>query len=105
MIHIKFPKNDAHYEYMSPPCEIGGLILGERRFRVIGKGYVVERSKLLYGEMSTGKDKKHIYPANRKIKPSELFGGVFRVSPDFIAKYVSCKHKHKFEGLTNKDKY
>ena len=40
IIHIKFPKNDTHFECITPPCEITGLILGERRFKMVGKGFV-----------------------------------------------------------------
>jgi len=67
IIHVKFPRNGTHFECITPPCEITGLIMGERRFKVIGRGFVLERSRFLFGEVTIGKDKRQVYPANRKL--------------------------------------
>lgn len=104
-IHIKFPRNGTHFECITPPGEINGLIFGERRFKVIGKSFVVERSRMLFGEVSIGKDKKNVYSVDHKLTCAELAGGVFRVSADLVARFVGNKQRHKFEGVTPKDKF
>jgi hypothetical protein len=80
-IHIKFNINNTHFECTTPPCEISGLIFGERRFKVINKGFVVEKSRLLYSEVIFGKDKKNVLPSSKKLNCAEIACGIFRVSP------------------------
>jgi len=55
--------------------------------------------------VSIGKDKKYVYPATHKLSSADLTGGVFRVSSDFVNRFLASKHRHKFDGLTHKDKY
>lgn len=105
IMHIKFPKNETHFECSLPPCELSGLIVGERRFKVINRGFVLERSKQLFSEFSFGKDKKGVYAQPQKLNYAQLAGGIFKVSPEFIGKYSNIKLKYKFEGLTPKDKF
>ena len=90
---------------MTPAGEVTGLLIGERHFKQVGKCYAVERSRLLWGEVSLGNEKKNVYPADHKLVASELVGGLYKVTPEFIAKFNSTKLKHKFEGLTHKDKF
>lgn len=39
VIHIVFP-NGTHFEYIMPEGEISGLIYGDRKFKMINKGFV-----------------------------------------------------------------
>lgn len=67
IIHVKFPKNNTHFECSAPPCEISGLVFGERRFNAINRGFILERSKQLFSEVSFGKDKKYVYNHPQKL--------------------------------------
>lgn len=71
-------------------------MFGDRKFRTIGKGFVFEPNKLIYSEFSFGRDKKNVYQTSKKMLNSDIAGGVFRVSKDFMEKLLMEKHKHKF---------
>jgi hypothetical protein len=80
-MHIKFPRTGTHFECSLPPCELSGMVIGQRRFKVINRGFIVEREKLLFSEFSFGKDKKGVYTSNEKLHHAQLAGGIFKVSP------------------------
>jgi hypothetical protein len=81
IMHIKFPRTGTHFECSLPPCELSGMVIGQRRFKVINRGFIVEREKLLFSEFSFGKDKKGVYTSNEKLHHAQLAGGIFKVSP------------------------
>lgn len=43
VMHIKFPINNSHFECSLPGSEISGLVFGERKMRMVGKGFVLNR--------------------------------------------------------------
>jgi hypothetical protein len=49
--HIIF-RNGSHFQCYFPPCEISGLIFGNRSFRAYGKGFILEKKSNLFAEMS-----------------------------------------------------
>ena len=57
-----------------------GIMYGDRYYRVTGKGFILEKNSLVYGEMSIGKDKKRAYECKPKITASKLTGGIFKVT-------------------------
>lgn len=79
IVNIKFHNTNTHFECSVPPCELSGLVVGERKFRVIQRGFVVERARRLWGEVSFGKDKKGVYEQKEKLNHSQIAGGIFRV--------------------------
>ena len=50
IIHIKFPINNFHYECSLPGCEISGLVFGDRRVRVVQKGFILNRENNMLAE-------------------------------------------------------
>jgi hypothetical protein len=94
IINIKFP-NGAHYECSLPACEISGLVFGDRRVREVYKGFVLNRQNRMFTEISFGKDKKDLYPNSNKMFGSDIIGGIFTVTDNFMAKYIKSTHKPK----------
>ena len=52
---------------------------GDRRNKSLGKGYVMETTSNTYFEYSIGKQKKKLYESNKKMKPNDLIGGIYKV--------------------------
>lgn len=88
--------NGNHYHCVCQGGEVAGMIIGERKFRAVGKGYVYEPNKMLYSEFSFGRDKKGVYQTSKKMSNSDVAGGIFKVTPEFIHKVQVEKQKHKF---------
>lgn len=57
----------------------------------------------MFVQYSIGKDKKKIYQAETKIKPNDMFGGIFTVTPTFSKKFRDCQNKQKFDGVKSDD--
>jgi hypothetical protein len=60
---------------------VSGLVFGERKFKLINKGFVVERTKQLFCEISINKDKPEFYKAKKKMAGCDIIGGIFKVTP------------------------
>lgn len=82
-----------------PDVELGGLVYGKRTLRLAGKGYVVDQTDCLFTEVSFGKDKKRVYEAKQKVNDANLYGGVFKVKPQFVAKVMALNSKKSFDGV------
>lgn len=77
--HVKLKGN--HYHCICQAGEVAGMVVGERKFRAVGRGYVYEPSKMLYSEFSFGRDKKNVYQTSKKMLNSDVAGGIFKVAP------------------------
>ncbi len=82
IMYVKM-KNGYEYQCYFPPCEIDGLIFGERKFRASGKAYVLEKKERIFAQVSIENDKKGLYEKNEneKLFPGDLIGGIFKVKP------------------------
>lgn len=49
--------------------------------------------------MSFGKDKKRVYEAKQKVNNANLYGGLFKVKPEFAAKVMALNSKKSFDGV------
>lgn len=83
--------------------EIGGVMHGEKKYRAIGKCFIHQRTNNIFVEYSIGKDKKRVYQAENKIKPNDVYGGIYTVAPGFSKKFKDCENKQKFDGLKPDD--
>lgn len=83
--------------------EVIGLLHGDKKYRAIGKGFIHERTNNMFVEWSIGKDKKKVYQAEGKVKPNDIYGGIYTVSPGFGKKFKECENKQKFDGLKPDD--
>lgn len=102
IMHIKM-RNGTHFQCYFPPCQISGLIFGERKFRAYGKGYILEKRNNLFAEISVEKAKKGLYQkGDEKLYPGDIIGGIFRVDNEFMEKISSQTTLRKFSGLTKK---
>lgn len=79
--------------------EISGLLHGQRKAKANGVGFIHERNNNVFVEWNIGKDKKKIYPSDKKIKDVDVFGGIFKVTEAFSKKFQQCENKQKFDGL------
>jgi hypothetical protein len=41
-------RNGSEFQCYFPPCQITGLIFGDRTFRAYGKGYILEKKSNLF---------------------------------------------------------
>ena len=89
----------SEYFIKLPDIEFGGLLYGERNYRVTNRGFIFERKSSLFCEFSIGKDKKRVYEVKPKMKFADLAGGIFRVKPDLGEKVMGCPKPKSFEGL------
>jgi hypothetical protein len=44
-----------------------------------------------------------VYEAEGKVKPNDIYGGIFSVSARFGKKFRECENKQKFEGVKADD--
>lgn len=58
---VKVLTTNTEYIIKSPDIELGGLIFGDRTFRVTNKGCVFEKNNNIYLEFTVGKEKKRVY--------------------------------------------
>ena len=86
LLHIEFKSNGTHFECSMPGMELSGVMSGSRKYKLVNKISLMERKTGLYCEVSFGKDKKDVYVSKSKMKPSEMIGGVFRVSDETMKK-------------------
>jgi hypothetical protein len=96
LINIKFPINQSHFECSLPSCEINGLVFGDRKMRMVGRGFILNRSKRMLTEISFGKDKKGLYDSPIKMGTSDIAGGIFTVTDDFIKKFNKATNRHRW---------
>ena len=99
LIHIKFPGLKTHYIVKLPDVEVGGLMLGDRTYHTVSKGFVYEMTNDIYLEFSIGKDKKKVYEYPQKITEHDLAGGVYKVTHNFGKKLMSRGWGKKFDGV------
>ena len=103
IIHIKFANTQSHFECSVPACEVSGLVFGDRKMRMVGRGFVLNRERKMMTEINFGKDKKVLYESNIKMGTSDIAGGIYTVTDDFIKKYNKVTIRHRFDGLSSKD--
>ena len=56
-----------------------------------------------FKNITFGKDKKKVYEAKTKIKPNDIYGGIFTVSSTFANKFKQCENKMKMDGIKADD--
>ena len=83
--------------------EIHGIMFGDKRYRPYGKTFIHERTNNIFIEYAAGAEKKKIYQAEGKPKPSYYYGGIFTVTEGFGKKFKECENKKKFNGLKTDD--
>jgi hypothetical protein len=49
------------------------------------------------------KDKPEFYQAKKKMTGCDIVGGIFKVTPEFINRFVTDKKRDKFGGVGKKD--
>lgn len=54
-------------------------------------------------ELNFGKDKKGIYESAMKMATSDIAGGIFTITEDFVKRYSKASQKYRFDGLNLKD--
>ena len=82
-----------------PDVDLGGLVYGKRTLRLGGKGFVLDQTDCLFTQVSFGKDKKRVYEAKQKVSNANLYGGLFKVKPSFVAKVIALNSKKSFDGV------
>lgn len=98
-VHTRVKKTGSEYFIKLPDIEFGGLLYGERNYRVTNRGFIFEKKSCLFCQFSIGKDKKRVYEVKPKMKFADLAGGIFRVKDDFGDKVIACPKPKTFEGL------
>jgi hypothetical protein len=86
-LFIDFPKTNTFYEIKLPDMEVTGLIHGEKKYRSLGKCFIHEKTNNRFIEWTVGKDKKKVYQSEGKVKPNDIYGGIFTVSAGFGKKF------------------
>jgi len=79
------------------------LIFGQRTYKNSGKLNVFEEKNEILCELSYGKNKKHIYESQKKIKTGDIIGGVYKVSNAFTKRFKHAQWKN-FEGIKYDEK-
>ncbi len=69
----------SEYLIKVPDVSIEGVIYGDRVYKVVNKGFILELKSNLFAEFSVGKDKKRVYESKPKLRSSDISGGIFRV--------------------------
>lgn len=72
---------------------------GDRIYKVVNKGFILEVSQNLFAEFSVGKHKKRVYESTVKLNSSDVVGGIFKVKQEFADKVKNCSKPKSFEGL------
>lgn len=78
---------------------MSGLSFGERTMRLVGRGFIYEKTNDIYCEYSIGKDKKKVYEYSSKMKTNDLGGGIFKVTNHFGKKLLNMDRSKTFEGV------
>ena len=81
LYHVHIFKTGTRFVIRFPDVEVGGIMMGDRTLGLSGKGFILEKSTFTYLEYSVGKQKKKLYESQNKLKPCELIGGIFKVTP------------------------
>jgi hypothetical protein len=74
-------------------------MFGDRTVKLVGRSYIIERSRNVYLEYSIGKDRKKMYEYPTKLKPADLAGGIFRVTPACTSKLMNLDKTKAFDGI------
>ena len=77
------------------------MIFGQRKFRSIGRGYVLEKKNKLFCEFSFEKESKGVYENKNKekMRPGDIIGGIFEVTEKFISDLSTLSSMKKFTGI------
>lgn len=98
-ITVKIFHTNTEYRVKLPDLEIGGVMFGDRTVKLVGRSYIIERTRNVYLEYSIGKDRKKMYEYPAKLKPSDLAGGIFRVTPACTTKLLNLDKAKSFDGI------
>lgn len=63
-----------------------------------GKAFVYQKINNLYSEIAVGKEKKNVYEY-LNIHPTDLAGGIFKVSNSFGKKIINLERSKKYDGV------
>ena len=99
LFNFRFPGLKTHYIVKLPDVQVGGLIMGDRTYHLVSKGFVYETTNDIYLEFSIGKEKKKVYQYPYKITEHDLAGGVYKVTHSFGKKLMTKGWGKKFDGV------
>lgn len=99
----KIFKTKTHYTIKLPEVEVNGLLYGNRTMRTVNRGFVLECTNNTFCEYSAGKVKKKLYDTVAKIKNSDIFGGIYKVTSHFANRFLNHNREKSFEGLKSED--
>lgn len=97
-------RNGSEFQCYFAPCQISGLVFGDRKFSPYGKGYILEKKNNLLAEVSIEDTKKGLYEkGNEKLYNGSIVGGIFKIKSETMEEIIRQKSLKKYSGLKVKD--
>jgi hypothetical protein len=100
---VKLFNSDSEFIIKVPNLEVGGVMLGDRSIKLIGKGFVLEKKNQILCEISVGKDNKHLYPEDSKLGETDLAGGIFKITTQAVQRLLSLDKCKSYEGINREE--
>ena len=93
LCHIVFD-DDHEILLQTPPGEMSGLAVGDRRFNIKGKGLYIDKKNNYFCEMKF-QDDGGFFNKKKRTYLDELTGDILKVRESFTAKFLSAPGNNK----------